>query len=154
MQDISFIDVARRVGFSGAVKNRVDQQLQAILRQRDLSQTDAAELCGMSVARFHNYYTGYRKPDLDTAMRMAKALKVTTDYLLGFNSELPDMAGIVRRLLELEGMDNVRAEAVGETAQEALRLLLALPDEGDAQTRSRIAAQAAWQLRGGPKPLQ
>jgi transcriptional regulator with XRE-family HTH domain len=154
MQALSFIDVARRVGFSGAVKNRVDQQLQAILRQRDLSQTDAAELCGMSVARFHNYYTGYRKPDLDTAMRMAKALKVTTDYLLGFNSELPDMAGIVRRLLELEGMDNVRAEAVGETAQEALRLLLALPDEGDAQTRSRIAAQAAWQLRGGPKPLQ
>jgi transcriptional regulator with XRE-family HTH domain len=154
MQALSFIDVARRVGFSGAVKNRVDQQLQAILRQRDLSQTDAAELCGMSVARFHNYYTGYRKPDLDTAMRMAKALKVTTDYLLGFNLDLPDMAGIVRRLLELEGMDNVRAEAVGETAQEALRLLLALPDEGDAQTRSRIAAQAAWQLRGGPKPLQ
>lgn len=154
MQAHSFIDVPRRVGFSGAVKNRVDQQLQAILRQRDLSQTDAAELCGMSVARFHNYYTGYRKPDLDTAMRMAKALKVTTDYLLGFNLDLPDMAGIVRRLLELEGMDNVRAEAVGETAQEALRLLLALPDEGDAQTRSRIAAQAAWQLRGGPKPLQ
>lgn len=154
MQALSFIDGTRRVGFSGAVKNRVDLQLQAILRQRDLSQTDAAELCGMSVARFHNYYTGYRKPDLDTAMRMAKALKVTTDYLLGFNSELPDMAGIVRRLLELEGMDNVRAEAVGETAQEALRLLLALPDEGDAQTRSRIAAQAAWQLRGGPKPLQ
>jgi transcriptional regulator with XRE-family HTH domain len=154
MQALSFIDVARRVGFSGAVKNRVDQQLQAILRQRDLSQTDAAELCGMSVARFHNYYTGYRKPDLDTAMRMAKALKVTTDYLLGFNLDLPDMAGIVRRLLELEGMDNIRAAAVGETAQEALRLLLALPDEGDAQTRSRIAAQAAWQLRGGPKPLQ
>lgn len=154
MQALSFIDVTRRVGFSGAVKNRVDLQLQAILRQRDLSQTDAAELCGMSVARFHNYYTGYRKPDLDTAMRMAKALKVTTDYLLGFNLDLPDMAGIVRRLLELEGMDSVRAEAVGETAQEALRLLLALPDEGDAQTRSRIAAQAAWQLRGGPKPLQ
>jgi transcriptional regulator with XRE-family HTH domain len=154
MQALSFIDGTRPVVFSRLMKNRVPQQLQAILGQRDLSQTDAAALCGMSVARFHNYVTGYRTPDLDTVMRMANALGVTTDYLLGFSLELPDMAGIVRRLLELEGMDPVRAEAVAETSQEALQLLLALPDEGDAQTRSRIAAQAAWQLRGGPKPLQ
>ena len=154
MQALSFIDDARPVGFSGGVKNRVSQQLQAILKDRDLSQTDAAETCGMSVARFHNYVTGYRTPDLDTVMRMAKALGVTTDYLLGFNGEPPDLAEVVRRLLELEGMDPIRAEVVAETAQEALRLLLALPDEGDGRTRSRIAAQAAWQLRGGPKPLQ
>lgn len=154
MQAHSFIDAQRYVGFSGPVKNRIDMQLQALLKQRGLSQTDAAELCGISLARFHNYYSGYRRPDLDTLMRMADGLKVTTDYLLGFSLELPDMAGVVRRLLELEGMDSVRAEAVADTAQEALRLLLALPGDGDAPTRSRIAAQAAWQLRGGPKPLQ
>jgi transcriptional regulator with XRE-family HTH domain len=154
MQPHSFIDATRRVGFSVPVKNRVDQQLQAILRDRGLSQTDAASLCDISVARFHNYFTGYRTPDLDTLMRIAKSLGTTTDYLLGFNAEVPDLAEVVRRLLELEGMDPARAEVVAETSQEALRLLLALPAEGDARTRSRIAAQAAWQLRGGPKPLQ
>ncbi len=140
--------------FTGAVKNRVGQQLQAILAERGLSQTDAATLCGMSVARFHNYVAGYRTPDLDTLMRVASKLGVSTDYLLGFNSEPPDIGEVVRRLLELEGMDSARAQVVADTSQEALQLLLALPAEGDAQTRSRIAAQAAWQLRGGPKPLQ
>jgi transcriptional regulator with XRE-family HTH domain len=154
MQALSFIDTLQGVGFFGSVKNRVGDQLQAILKQRDLSQTDAADLCGMSVARFHNYYTGYRRPDVDTVMRMAKALGVTTDYLLGFSFEVPDIAEVVRRLLELEGTEPTRAEVVAETAQEALGLLLALPDEGDARIRARIAAQAAWQQRGGPKPLQ
>lgn len=150
----SFIDAAHAALFTNVVKNRLAQQLQTLLQQRGLSQTDAADLCGMSVARLHNYVTGYRTPDLDTVMRMAKALGVTTDYLIGFNFDAPDLGEVVRRLLELEGMDAVRAEVVADTAQEALRLLLALPDEGDARTRSRIAAQAAWQLRGGPKPLQ
>jgi transcriptional regulator with XRE-family HTH domain len=136
------------------MKNRVSQQLQAILRDRDISQTEAAGLCDLSVARFHNYLAGTRTPDLNTLMRMAKALGTTTDYLLGFNVEAPDLAEVVRRLLELEGMDAARAEVVAETSQEALQLLLALPAEGDARTRSRIAAQAAWQLRGGPRPLQ
>lgn len=154
MQALSFIDAARRVRFSDAVKNRVAQQLQTILEHRGLTQTEAAALCDMSVARFHNYLTDYRTPDLDTVMRMAKALGVTTDYLLGFSAELPDMGEVVRRLLELEGMDAIRAGVIADTAQEALTLLLALPDEGDARTRSRFAAQAAWMQRGGPKPLQ
>lgn len=154
MQPLLFIDAPQRGGFLLAMKNRVAQQLQTILDQRDLSQTEAAKQCGMSVARFHNYLTGYRTPDLDTTLRIAKAFKVTTDYLLGFNAEVPDLAEVVRRLLELEGMEEVRAEVVADTAQEALRLLLALPAEGDARTRSRIAAQAAWMQRGGPKPLQ
>lgn len=154
MQAHSFIDATQRVVFSGGVKNQVAKRLQAILDERDLSQTDAAKLCGMSVARFHNYFTDYRTPDLDTLMRMAKGLGVTTDYLLGFSFEVPDVAEVVHRLLELEGMDAVRADVVAEASQEALRLLLALPDEGDARIRARIAAQAAWQQRGGPKPLQ
>jgi transcriptional regulator with XRE-family HTH domain len=154
MQALSFIDRQRRVGFPEPVKNRVSQQLHFLLEQRGLTQTDAARMCGMSVARFHNYYTGYRTPDLDTVMRMARALGTSTDYLMGFNGETADVAEVVRRLLELEGMEATRAEVVAETCEEALRLLLVLPDEGDVRTRSRIAAHAAWQIRGGPKPLQ
>ena len=154
MQAPSFIDGLPFVRFSGAVKNRLPQRLQTILEQKGLKQTEAAELCGMSVARFHNYVTGYRTPDLDTVMRIAKALGVTTDHLLGFSADAPDVGEVVQRLLELAGLETARAAVVAETSQEALKLLLALPVEGDARTRSRIAAQAAWQLRGGPKPLQ
>jgi transcriptional regulator with XRE-family HTH domain len=154
MQALSFIDATQRVSFAGPMKNRVSQQLQAVLRERDLSQTDAASLCDMSVARFHNYLAGTRTPDLNTLMRMARALGTTTDYLLGFSLEAPDLAGVISRLLELEGMDSVRAEAIAETAQEALRALATSPDDGDVRTRPRMAAQLAWQLRGGPKPLQ
>lgn len=154
MQALSFIDSSPAVRFSVAMKNRVGEQLQAILKQRELSQTEAANLCGLSVARFHNYLAGYRTPDLDTLMRMAKCLGVTTDYLMGFSFEVPEMAEMIRRLLELEGMDGVRAGVVADASQEALRLLLAFPDEGDGRIRARMAAQAAWQQRGGPKPLQ
>jgi len=122
MSSLSFIDASPSVMFYGPVKNRLPQQLQAILDHRGLSQTDAAELCGMSVARFHNYLDGSRRPDLDTLMRMAKALRVTVDYLTGFSLELPDIEAVVRRLLELEGMEPARADVVAETAQEALRL--------------------------------
>jgi transcriptional regulator with XRE-family HTH domain len=154
MQPLSLIDNQRGGRLVDAMKNRVGEQLRAIIAERGITQTEAARICGLSTPRFNNYLTGYRTPDLDTAIRMAGCLGVTTDYLLGVSSGLPDIAQIVRRLLELEGMDAVRADVVADTAQEALRLLLALPDEGDAETRSRIAAQAAWQLRGGPKPLQ
>ena len=154
MQAHLLIDSSASLVFPINMKNRVGERLRAIMAERELTQTAAADLCGLSVARFHNYVSGYRMPDLDTLMRIAKAFGTTTDYLLGFSFEPPDLAEVVRRLLELEGMDAIRADVVAATVQEALALLLALPDEGDARTRSRIAAQAAWQLRGGPKPLQ
>jgi transcriptional regulator with XRE-family HTH domain len=161
MQPLSLIDKPHGVRFLDAMKNRVGARLKAIvaeladLERGGLNQVEVARKCGLSPSRFNNYLADTRTPDIDTVIRMATKLGVTTDYLLGVSeSPVPDIAEVVCQLLELEGMDPVRASVVADTAQEALRLLLALPDEGDAETRSRIAAQAAWQLRGGPKPLQ
>lgn len=154
LQALSLIDSRAGVTLLALMRNRVAEQLQAIIAERNINQAELARICEMSQSRINNYMAGTRTPDLDAAIRMAQRLGVTTDYLLGVSSEAPDIGEVVLRLLELEGMDKARAEVVAETAQEALRLLLALPDEGDAPTRSRIAAQAAWQLRGGPKPLQ
>lgn len=130
--------------FDNQMTNQLSQQLQALLKERGISQTNAAELCDLSLARFHNYVSGTRIPDLDTLIRMADRFNVTTDYLLGANAELPNLGEVVLRLLELEGIENKRATVIAEAAQEALKLLLSLPNEGDARTRSRIAAQAAW----------
>lgn len=154
LQAYLLIDTPDCVLSLGPVKNRLPERLGAVVRDLDISQAEAARQCGLSPARFHNYLSGFRTPDLDTLMRIAKKLGVTTDYLLGLSSDLPELAEVVRRLLELEGMEPVRAGVVADTAQEALQLLLALPAEGDARTRSRIAAQAAWRQRGAPRPLQ
>lgn len=137
------------------MRNRLGERVKALVSERGISQAEAARQCGLSPARFNNYVTGLRTPDPDTLIQIARGLGVTTDYLLGFNAaEPPNVSAVVLRLLELEGFDAGRAEAIAETVQEALKVLTAFPDEGDAATRSRLAAQAAWQLHGGSKPTQ
>ena len=133
------------------------EKVAARMRQRiselGITQADAARASGCSTARFGNYMSGTRKPDLDTIVRIAKALKTSTDWLLGVSETVPvDTGAVFRRLLELDGMPENRACVIAEAAQEALRLLSALPDEGDARTRSLVAAQAAWQMRPSAKP--
>lgn len=52
---------------------------------RGLTQTQLAEKCGLpstSISHFENL-EGSRKPSFDNLRRLAKALDVTTDYLLG-----------------------------------------------------------------------
>lgn len=131
------------------------------IRQRyeelGLTQAEAAKASGCSTARFGNYVTqveaNRRKPDLDTLARIARALRTTTDWLLGLSEVVPvDAQAVILRLLELEGMPRERAEVIATAAEEALRLLSALPDEGDARTRALLAAQAAWQMKPSAKP--
>ena len=154
-QALSLMEITQSLVSTDAMQNRVGERLRSRIEALGISQAEAARRCGLSAPRFNNYVAGRRPPDVNTLMDMARALNTTTDYLLGFSViEPPDMAGIVRRLLELEGMDAERAGVIAETAQEALLVLSALPDEGDADLRSRIAAQAAWQLHGGTKQPQ
>ncbi len=133
------------VDLSPRIRQRIDE-----LR---ISQAEAARASGCSAARFGNYVSGTRKPDLETLVRIARALRTTTDWLLGVSEVVPiDTKAVFLRLLELEGMPRERAVVLAEAADEALRLLSALPDEGDARTRAVLAAQAAWQMRSSSKP--
>lgn len=153
-QDQSLMEIHEDI-FSTEEVNRLGERLRERVAQLGISQVEAARRCGLSPSRFGNYYKNSRSPDLDTLMRMARALQTSTDWLLGFSAVEPaDVAGIVGRLLELEGLPPARAAAIAETAQEALRVLAALSDEGDARSRSRIAAQAAWQLTGDTRPVR
>ena len=155
MQDPSLIEIIDPIVSIETVPIRVGDRLRARIDALGISQAEAARRCGLSPQRFNNYVADRRPPDIDTLVRMARGLGTSPDYLLGFiATSAPDLGGIVRRLLELEGLDPIRAAVIADTAQEALALLSALPDEGDGQLRSRIAAQAAWQLLGGTKPPQ
>lgn len=63
-------------------------------KARDLrgwSQADLAGKAGMPPSSIAHFETGARKPSFDSLRRLANALEITTDYLLG-RVEEPDLA--------------------------------------------------------------
>src|SRR6266516_4861093 len=50
---------------------------------RKWNQTELAARAGMPPSSIAHFETGSRKPSFDTLRRLANALEVTTDYLLG-----------------------------------------------------------------------
>ena len=50
---------------------------------RHLSQSDLAKRANLQASAVSHFETGARKPSFDNLRRLADALRVTTDYLLG-----------------------------------------------------------------------
>jgi transcriptional regulator with XRE-family HTH domain len=67
------------------------QRLRAARDLRQWSQSDLAARAGMPPSSIAHFETGTRKPSFDTLKRLANALEVTTDYLLG-RVETPGLA--------------------------------------------------------------
>lgn len=57
-----------------------------------MSQSDLASKSGLQPSAISHFETGNRSPSFDNLKRLADALNVTTDYLLG-RSEQPGLAG-------------------------------------------------------------
>lgn len=130
----------------------VGSRIKSRIEEMSTSQRDIAKAAGISSQRLGNYAQGTRTPDIEMLVRIARALNVSTDWLLGVSEVGPvEISPIVQRLLELDGMPHERAASLAAVVQEALKIVSALPGEGDAGLRSRVAAQAAWQARGGSK---
>ena len=64
---------------------------------RSLSQAQLATDAGLPPSSVSHFEAGARKPSFDNLKRLAGALNVTTDYLLG-RSDLPDASGPAGRL--------------------------------------------------------
>lgn len=124
------------------------------MKDANVSQVDLAARIGISPQRLNNYINrSGNLPDVEVLARMAVALGVTTDWLLGLNEGDPvDYAAIVRRFLELGAIDPVLADTIVEGVVEAARIAAALPNEGGSALRSRLAAQTVWQSRAGLRP--
>jgi transcriptional regulator with XRE-family HTH domain len=58
-------------------------RLTKIRELRDLSQAKLAEMVGLHYQQISRYETGKTEPDGEIVARIAKALQVSTDYLLG-----------------------------------------------------------------------
>jgi transcriptional regulator with XRE-family HTH domain len=59
------------------------QRLRAARDLRKLSQGDLAGRAGLPPSSIAHFESGSRKPSFDTLRKLANALEVTTDYLLG-----------------------------------------------------------------------
>ncbi|MBC2592861.1 helix-turn-helix transcriptional regulator [Ruficoccus amylovorans] len=58
-------------------------RLKALRERRQLSQADVAERSGLMPAAISHFETGKRSPSFDNLRKIADALDVSVDYLLG-----------------------------------------------------------------------
>ena len=65
------------------------RRLRTARAARSLSQSELARGAGLQASAVSHFETGTRRPSFDNLKRLADALRVTTDYLLG-RTELMD----------------------------------------------------------------
>lgn len=110
-----------------------------------INQAELARRTDLSPQRLNNYILNKRPPDIQSLVKIANALNVTPDELLGVSGpsdeELTDILG---KLLELEGLDPQKAGTIAEAVSATHRVLNALPDQAGDAERRRLAAQAVW----------
>jgi transcriptional regulator with XRE-family HTH domain len=73
------------------------ERLKTARELRALNQTQLAIKAGLPPSSVSHFEAGDRKPSFDNLKRLAIALNVTTDYLLG-RSDTPDASGTAGRI--------------------------------------------------------
>jgi transcriptional regulator with XRE-family HTH domain len=79
-------------------------RLRAARELRGLSQGALAERAGLQPSAVSHFETGTRKPSFDNLRRLADALEVTTDYLLGRVENIDAHAGADRLYRHIENL--------------------------------------------------
>jgi transcriptional regulator with XRE-family HTH domain len=65
------------------MSSKFQERLRAARELRNLSQSELAENAGFQASAISHFETGGRSPSFDNLKKLANALNVTTDYLLG-----------------------------------------------------------------------
>ena len=74
------------------------QRLRTARIARGLSQSELGERADLQASAVSHFETGARRPSFDNLKRLADALRVTTDYLLGRSDLMNTSAATVDRL--------------------------------------------------------
>lgn len=69
-------------------KSVFSKRMERVMREKGVSRTELKDMVGISLQSIGNYLNDKRKPDYEIVSRLAKALGVSADYLLGL-SEVP-----------------------------------------------------------------
>lgn len=59
------------------------KRIKELLKKNDMSQKELAEIIGTTEASISRYVRGRRSPKLPIAIKMAKALHTTAEYIMG-----------------------------------------------------------------------
>ena len=101
------------MGKSSSPPKIFSERLRSTREKRALSQGEVAERAGLQASAISHFETGTRKPSFDNLRRLADALEVTTDYLLGRVTDAQALAGadkLHRHLDHLTSEDREFAE--------------------------------------------
>lgn len=69
------------------------RRLENTRKMRNLQQAELAKKAGLQPSAISHFETGTRKPSFDNLRRLAQALDVTVDYLMGRTDEPGGMPG-------------------------------------------------------------
>jgi transcriptional regulator with XRE-family HTH domain len=85
-------------------------RLKRLRVSKQLSQDQVASLIGVNRATVSNYESDTRQPPYVTLTTLASLFKVSTDYLLGYQSEVIDTSGLTQNevLLIRELVEDMR----------------------------------------------
>lgn len=89
------------------------ERLRVARQTREFSQDSLAKRANLQPSAISHFETGTRKPSFDNLRRLADALDVTTDYLLGRVEDMQDVGGaerVHRHLDQLSSADREMAE--------------------------------------------
>lgn len=68
-------------------------RLRQARRQRELTQVQLAKKAGFKPAAISHFETGHQEPNLTNLRKLARGLRVTSDYLLGMDGRLKRKGG-------------------------------------------------------------
>lgn len=80
------------------MQNKFADRLREARDLKKLSQGDLAEKSGLQPSAISHFETGKRAPSFDNLKRLADALAVSVDYLLGRNAEPTNSGPVVEQL--------------------------------------------------------
>lgn len=108
------------------------QRLRSARMARNLSQSDLARRADLQASAVSHFETGTRKPSFDNLRRLADALRVTTDYLLGRSDLMDASAAAVDRLhRHYAGLSSEHQEMADDFVQMLARKARQKASEGE-----------------------
>lgn len=103
-------------------------RLHVVRKRRNLKQSELAERAGLQASAVSHFETGRRSPSFNNLRRLADALDVTTDYLIG-RTDHPMSSGpnIDKLFRSVDEMSEMNLEALANFAE-----ILAIKNKGHA----------------------
>jgi transcriptional regulator with XRE-family HTH domain len=101
-------------------ENKLAEKLQALREMRALTQSELGKRAGMAAASISHFETGQRAPSLESLIKLADALDVSVDTLLG-RAPVVSSAGMDAIFLRASKADSQTLETVRRVMEALLK---------------------------------